>query len=636
MPHARQGGHLKKIISLSLALLIILLNMMLAVACAPDPDPDPEIPADTPTDDPGEDDGGNQPTDGPTGSGPSYNNAGIIIPEYKDYGRGTRDFSVLALDYARPDIDKICAEFDTVSALITENSAPFADQLAAVIALEDGYNSFRTAYTVAEIYNSKDTTNLHWAEEYSYISEASPKLTGAVEDLYVAAARSPFIHDFEDQYFGFDISEYADGGKYTDAALEYMSDEAELENRYTSLSEATVEITYTVSATEVITGSYADVLEELSERYGEGSARYEVAASMCQSLYSSARNSTAVSIYVDLLKVRYLIAEELGYDSYTEYAYEMMEYDYTPDDTMALIGEIGESVYSMYRLLYSETLSSVARPKWSTSTLMNNAYAIAGKIDSSFGEVFAYMLQHGLYDVSPWVATRLDASFTTYIEENNSPYLFTTTSGYLDDYSTVMHEFGHFVDGYVNYGMSDSLEVAELCSQGLELLSLLYLREYTTASAYDQMIYLTLMSTLEVFLYQGLFSAFEHLAYALPYNEITPAALETLTAQAETMILGNSGFFNTASLLVIHLYVAPMYVQSYFTSAIPALEIYLDEAESAGSGIAAYKKVIWREDDGFTEVLEYASLTSPFADGALSSVISRLAQHLAPVITKYS
>lgn len=630
----RPGGTVKKLLSLFLILTLLFLSAFTLISCKPDDKTDagsgsgdhedpPDDPIDTPDDQPDPDEGEN------------YDSAGIIVPEYKDYGRGTLDFSVLALDYSRPNIDELCADFAAVSELIKNNEISFEEQLAAIRSLEDGYNDFLTMYTVAEIHNSNDLTAVFWASEHEYLSAGAPAYAKEIESLYVACARSPHARAFEEHYFKEDISEYEDGGKYTDAAVAYMSEEAALENEYKALSPSTVEIVYTLSATEKIEGTYEYVLEALEERYSDRPAAYQNALWIADMLYTGALERESRRIFVELVKVRGALAEEMGYDSYTELAYEDMEYQYSSTEMMALIEEIGEFVVPAYTLLYCDRLESTT-PKWSTSTLINSSYSIAKNIDEGFGEIFAYMLQHGLYDVAPSSNKRLDASFTTWIENNSSPFMFITTTGYVTDYTTVMHEFGHFIDGYVNNNEHNSLEVAELCSQGLELLSLFNLKSYVTASAYDQMIYLTLTSTLSLLWYQGMLSCFELLAYDIPYAEISDTTLDRLLTNAEEIIFGRTGLFGMSDMLILHLFTDPMYVQSYCTSVIPAIEIYLMEAETTGAGLGAYKSVIYREEEAFLALLEEAGLTSPFEDGAIEDIIDRLSTHLGPIITKYS
>lgn len=628
----RRGGILKRILSMLLAVVLLILNISFTASCSKDPDEGGKDDADDSiTDLPEEDDDGQG---GTVDKEPGYNESGIIIPPYKDYGRGTIDLDTFVLEYKRPDTDAICDAFDGVSAAIRENASPASEQIALIRALEGGYNDYMTMYTLAEIYSSKNTASEFWAEEYEYISSNSPRLIGAVEDLYVACAQSPHRTTFENEYFKADLSEYVDGGNYTDAALEYMSAEATYQSEYKALSPATVNISYPISETETIDGTYEQVLEKLAEKYGSGSSKYQQAAYLCASLYRAAYQKAQEDIYVELLKVRYLLAREMGYSSYTEFAYHEMGYEYTPDDMWKFIEGIGAQVLTAYNLLYVGELSG-ATPKWSTSTLINNSYSISASLGGEYGEIFAYMLQHGLYDVSGSADTRLNASFTAYIENNNSPFMFITSAGTLSDFSTVMHEFGHFIDAYANNGLPESIETAELCSQGFEFLALTKLKEYTSTQAYDQMVYSSMMGVLDTLMYQGLLSAFEHLAYQIPYESIDTEALNSALSEACELIFKNHLTFTLADVLQLHLFVAPMYVQSYCTSLLPAVEIYMSELTTQGAGLAAYAAIINRASDNFLESVDSAALTSPFKDGALEKLISGITAHLTPIIRKY-
>ena len=205
---------MRKLIALLLALIILSVNLALLISCT---DPDEEgqeggglLGGDVPDvdDDPLDpDDGGDEEDE----NGTKYDSAGIIIPEYKDYGRDTKKFSVYALDYRRPDVDALCADFYATSALIRENKLSFDEQLARLKSLDAGYADFYSMLNTAEIFNSKDTANEFWAAEYGALSVAAPAFAKAVEDVFVAAAGSEHRESFEREYFHSDISEYADG-----------------------------------------------------------------------------------------------------------------------------------------------------------------------------------------------------------------------------------------------------------------------------------------------------------------------------------------------------------------------------------------------------------------------------------------
>ena len=604
---------MKKILAFLLAILIICFNVFALASCKPEedptgpseelPEPEPESP---PSADPEQ---------------PAAPESLIVVPAYKDYGRGTENFSDFSAKYKRPDAAAISAKFDAVSALIRANEVSFEDQLEAILSLEPDYEEFNTMYSLANIFSSKNTKDEIWAAEYDYLSSASPAFSKAIEDLYVACAQSAHKEQFESEYFKEDISKYADGGRYTNAAVAYMEEEAALENAYRTLSPATVTIEYSYLGYS-ITDTYESVLSALKIKYAANQSYYQTAAAYAGSLYRNAYNLAQENIYIELVKLRSLLATELGYSSYLELAYDDREYGYTPEEMLNFIDAIAEYVMPMLSRIYPD--SDITLSSYKLYQTINAGYSVSGALDGELGEIYAYMLQHGLYDVSTSTTTRLDASFTTYLYTNSSPFMYITASESESDLLTLMHEFGHFADGYVNNSLSSPLETSELCSQGMEYLALVKLKNVLGKDAYNALTYTAVINALDTLWYQGLLADFEHRVYSLAYNEITSEALALIAAEVGADMNLGSYILSTSDLLVLHSFVAPMYVQSYCTSILPALELYLMELED-GSGTDVYMDILHRESDVFTDVIDSLGLSSPFDKKNVSDIMNGLA-----------
>ena len=232
---------MKRFISALLIISILLINIFVLAACAPDiPDNENqnefEEDLGTPDDSDDNDDNGNADS--------IYDANGIIKPTAKDYDRNSKTFEAYALDYVRPDVDKICADFDAVSQLILTNEVPYEEQLEAIYSLEEGFILYKSMANLAEIFNYKDLTNKHWIEEYEYTSTNAPRFSQALESLFVACAQSPHVESFENDYFGEDIEEdYKDGGKLSPEVVEIMEEENRLIASYKGINTSTVKIT---------------------------------------------------------------------------------------------------------------------------------------------------------------------------------------------------------------------------------------------------------------------------------------------------------------------------------------------------------------------------------------------------------
>ena len=558
----------------------------------------------------------------------------IVVPEYKDYGRGTVDFG--SIIYTRPNIEAVIDSFEASTQSVTRNDKSVAEQIADLRALESPLSNVKTMCSMIEINRSKNSSIQFWIEEAAYVGEYYPLLTQAVENLLVACARSVNKTAFESAYFGYDLDEYENGGIYTDAVVSLMQRESELEDEYSSFSTATVEISYTrFGVAEPFKGTVDEVKAQLKQYFGNDTAAYSNALINVNNLYKQKLNELSKPIFIELIKVRRLIADELGYGSYTELAYENLGYDYSSEDMLALLGDVGNYVFTITDALTTEVFERYDPPKTSvdTVTLINTLYTVYSDLGGTYKDAFSYMLQHGLYDISGKTENRYDGAFSTYLESNASPYIFITTSGNMSDYTVTAHEFGHFLDGYVNFGKEDSLSIMEVSSETMELLTLLRLKGILHNTEYKYLTYVTISNYLyEVLLAQSFYSAFEHMIYALDYNEITEDKLVAIMKEAHTFIYGESSVdLKLSDVIIPHTMLYPCYVESYVTSALVSLDIFFMENESRDSGFALYEALINRTDKdlSFTERLEKTGIDSPFSNGKVEEISSEIYRYIA-------
>ena len=551
----------------------------------------------------------------------------IVVPEYKDYGRGTVDFG--SIIYTRPGIQALTSSFESVAQKVEDNLTDASEQLADIRALEPSLSTAKTMYSLVQINQNKNASISFWKDEASYFGTYYPLLTQAVEKLLVACAKSEHKTLFESDYFGYSLDEYTDGGIYTDDVVALMQKEAELEAEYSSLSTATVEISYKrTGRDEPFVGTVDQVKAQLKEYFGTDTQSYNNVLGHIDTLYKQKLYDLTLPLYVELIKVRRDIADALGYSSYTELAYDSMGYDYSSSDMLALLTDVGEYVYAVGKSLTEEIFEGYEPPKVSITDvkLINDLYTVYSSLGGNYKDAYSYMLQHGLYDVGAKNENRYNGAFTTYLESNSSPYLFVTTSGLLSDYTNMAHEFGHFLDGYLNYGDEDSLAVMEISSQALELLTFIKLKGVMHTPEYKYLTYVTINTYVtNVLLEQSFIAAFEHMAYSLEADEITTERLAEIVGMADMLITG-SAKHSLSSVIIPHTVLYPCYVESYVTSAIVSLDIFFAEDNKSGDGFAIYEALILREnkDLSFLERLEAVGLDSPFKSGKVMSTASSI------------
>ena len=561
---------------------------------------------------------------GESGGGGKSQDEQIFIPDISGIGRDP--INIAELQYTRPDTENLIEAIRRASDIISKGELDYSRQLEAIRTIEPLYSHYSTMYAYLTLMTSKNSADREWAAEYRALSEAEPDIADALEELYVEAARSEHNVRFEEDYFGEGhIEKYSEGGRHTDEAVALLKREAALTSEYTTLSTATVVINYRGER-----GTYDEIAKKLADAYGEWSVRYSVALKECDALYERAKSKRAAELFCELIKVRDDIAEAMGYEDYREYAYELRGHDYSPEELDTLIYEISQYTVPVYQALEAAAFGGYFRHTTGINvtreSVINGLYKAYADMDKDIADAYAFMLASGLYDVEPKAQNRKDGAFTLYLTELDAPFVFTTLTSNVTDYSTLSHEFGHFYELFSRGTSSSSLDLSEVSSQALELLTLTRLDSVMNAEEYKYVYYSSMRDALLTLITQGFYAKLESLIYELDGDEVTEENLNRLVRDAaKEMHLNPSVYTNLSSVLIDHLVLYPFYVQSYCTSLAVSLDIFFDECERAGEGVRIYNALVKRDGyEEFCEMLEVCGLDLPFDKNMLKGLLDKI------------
>ena len=310
------------------------------------------------------------------------------------------------------------------------------------------------------------------------------------------------------------------------------------------------------------------------------------------------------------------IAEKLGFDSYDEYAYTVIHArDYSPETIDEYTSMVIEYLVPVYLESADEGLwTKYAYYETDKEDMERYLKGVAEKLGGDAKDAYDFMTDYGLYDIER-SADKMDVSFQTYIKEYEAPFLFIKPQGFSMDLLTYSHEFGHYIDAFVNYNLHSSTDTAEVFSQGLEYLSLIY------GDADDEIMEslagLKMLDSLQVYIEQTAMTRFEHLVYAMSPEEVTLEKVNDTfcSVMKEFGIYSEEydEYYRLSWIDVEHLFEYPFYMISYVVSNDSAMQIYELEKEKAGSGFKIYEKLLDRSDDEtFLQMLERAGMSSPF------------------------
>lgn len=521
------------------------------------------------------------------------------------------------IEYARCDLSEMEAHIrraiETVEA--GETYKNITDRLEVCL---DDYDHFSTMYAVANIRNSMNLLDDYYAGEYSWISEQSAEVDRMFESLYFACAASEHGARLERDYFwpGF-CQDYDDPAKahYTDKTVPLMQREAALIVDYRAL---TADPTIRWDGEEA---SLQDLLDTLPG--------YQQLGALL--LYYDTYREPMAELLRELVLVRRELAEAMGYDSYEAMQYEFYYMrDYTPAQARTYLADIRDYLVPLYLELSQQGMGGGMGGSISEGALYQTVESLTGKLGGSWQEAYAFMEKSGMCDLS-YDSRKANLSFETYLPELDCPYLFVNPSGELGDVLTVVHEFGHFTDDYVNYGASETIDLAECFSQGLELLALDYLDGIVSDAQLDELYEEEMYSALNCYIQQASFAEFEDRLYTMDEEELTADAFCELFVEVAReygyLEEGYELYYQHTWMDIPHFYEAPLYVISYPVALDVAFQFYQAEQAEAGAGLALYADTMENRGEKLLETVELCDLASPFAPGRVRSVYELLCRY---------
>ena len=483
------------------------------------------------------------------------------------------------MDYTRPDITAFL-DYHAQCVELAQAGTDFEALEENIWLLYESYYDFCTMYSLADIYYSRDLTDLYWEEEYAWCMETSAEVDAGMDRLFYVLAESVFREDLErEDLFGqgfFDA--YMGESVWDETFTAMMEQEAVLISHYYDLTGALMQ-------TEPGTMEYSAAAMELA------------------------------NLYARLVALRQEQALYCGYANYMNFAYEFYYgRDYTPDQEELYLSMVQEELVPLYRRVCTDGVNGITCTAATEAETFAYVEEVARNMGGRVEEAFRVLKKGGLYDIG-YGENKYGASFEVFLLNYYEPFIFMNPTLTSYDKLTFAHEFGHFCNDHASWGSMLSIDGGEVFSQGMEYLSLQY------AEDTRELAKMKMMDSLCVYVEQSAYAAFEQAAYMLYGSELTGQALIDLYLEVTNEygfdIWENNG---TDFVTVPHLFTNPMYVFSYVVSNDAAMQLYQMELEEAGAGLAVFEANLDSSEYGFLAFLESAGLESPFAQGRLETV----------------
>ncbi|WP_252502660.1 M3 family oligoendopeptidase [Sporosarcina sp. Marseille-Q4943] len=555
--------------------------------------------------------------------------------------------------YKRPEMESIKQEFNSLLEQF-RSAGSFEDQNVVIEKLNAIGSNYSTQSNLMYIRSSIDTNDDFYQTEREYFDEIGPEFQELGTAFYKELVKTPFRKELEEKW-GTQLFALADNAikSFSPEVLPLLQQENKLTSEYAKL----------VASAQIEFDGKTLTLAQLGP-YAESTDR-GVRKSAMEASYSfyAENGDTFDRIYDDLVKVRHEIATKLGFKNFVELGYARMNrigYDAAMvenfrDQVRDYIVPLATKLYERQAerigveklKFYDQSLnflSGNATPKGSPEWIIENGKRMYAELSPETDEFFKYMTEKHLLDLEAKKGKEA-GGYCTFIDDYDSPFIFSNFNGTSGDIDVLTHEAGHAFQVYCsrNIGIPEYVwpthEGAEIHSMSMEFFTWPWMELFFEEDT-EKYKFAHLSSGLLFLPYGVAVDEFQHAIYEKP--EMTPEERKAEWKRIEKTYLpmrdydGNP-YLETGSVWQrqSHIYEVPFYYIDYTLAQICAFQFWKRSFEDRD---AAWKDYLHLCKLGgskpFTELVKEASLISPFEDGCVESVVGTIEAWLNSVDDK--
>ncbi|MEZ7170704.1 M3 family oligoendopeptidase [Sporosarcina sp. OR05] len=556
-------------------------------------------------------------------------------------------------EYKRPDLPRIKEHFlDLLEQF--KGATSFESQNEIIESINRINSNYSTQSNIMLIRSSIDTNDEFYQQEREYFDEIDPEFQELGTAFYKELVATPFRKQLEEKW-GPQLFALADNAikSFSPEILPLLQKENKLVSEYSKL----------VASAQIEFDGKTLTLAQLGP-YAESTDRSVRKAAMEASFsFYEANGDSFDRIYDELVKVRHEIATTLGFNNFVELGYVRMNrigYDAAMvknfrDQVRDFIVPIANKLYKRQAerigiesmKYYDQTLnflSGNATPKGSPEWIIENGKKMYAELSPETDTFFRYMTEKNLLDL---VAKKGKESggYCTFIDDYDSPFIFSNFNGTSGDIDVLTHEAGHAFQVYSsrNIGIPEyvwpTYEGAEIHSMSMEFFTWpwmeLFFQEETEKYKFAH-----LSSGLLFLPYGVAVDEFQHVIYENP--EMSPAERKEAWRKIEKTYLPMRDYDGIPFLEAggiwqrqSHIYQSPFYYIDYTLAQICAFQFWKRSFENREEAWNDYLHLCkLGGSKPFTELVKEANLLSPFEDGSVESVIGSIENWLNQVDDK--
>jgi len=543
-------------------------------------------------------------------------------------------------DYERIDPDDYRATIEKKVNRLTNASTP-DQQLNVFHDVNQLRDRAHTMMAIARTRHAIDTTEDRWEEEQSFYDEAGPVFTQADISFYRALLDSSFRNTLEKrigEYF-FELAEL-EVRTFDPSIKEQRRKENRLSSEYQKLL-ASCRIQFR-GEDRNLSG-----LRPFMESPDRDTRKNATAARWS---FFNENASELDNLYDNLVQVRHGMADDLGYDSYVELAYDRLgRTDYGPDDVAGLRDLVAEHVVPVAAELKERQRERIGvdelklydepcqfpdgnpEPSGPPEWIIQQARTMYRERSDETDDFIREMMERDLMDLENRNG-KAGGGFCTFFPTFGAPFIFSNFNGTADDVRVLTHEGGHAFNKYLCRDLdvpeyrSPTPDTAEIHSMSMEFLTWPWMKLFFEEDT-DRFLYQHLARAIRFLPYGCAVDEFQQRVYRNP--NATPAERHEIWREIEDTYLperdpsdfaftDKGGYWQSQR----HIYRYPFYYIDYVLARICALQFWSRQQRDVDETWNDYVRICKTSGSkSFLDIVREGNIDSPFEPEWVSTVL---------------
>lgn len=505
-------------------------------------------------------------------------------------------------------------------------------------------NKMSTARILAQLRHDGDVTDKFYTEEQDYYDEISPKVT-AFENEYKKELFNTKFRDYMEEKIGkiaFKDIEF-DLKSFDESLIPLKQEENALTSQYRKLL-AEIKIDFEGEKLNL----------SLLGKYTTSKDRdVRIKAIKARSAALTKIKDELDDIYDKLVKNRTEQAKKLGLNSYVELGYLIMgRTTYGIEEVRNFRNQVKKYLVPFASKLHDERRKRLGLEKLDSVDegvyFLNGNPAPIGTADDIFAagkkmyselspetkEFFDFMLDHELFDVLGRT-NKAGGGYMDMLFDYKAPIIFANFNGTSGDVDVITHESGHAFQGFITRNdevmehNNIKMETAETHSMSMEFFAEKWMELFFGDRA-DEYRMMHLEDAIAFIPYGCMVDEFQEIIYSKP--ELTKSERLEVWKDLEKqykphLSFGNDEFEGEGRRWQRqhHIYECPFYYIDYCLAQTCALQFKIkmeENYEEAWEKYLAFAKESAK--DSFQNMLHNVGLKSPFEDGYMEELVSKL------------